>query len=511
MGFAEDAVTGLRSVLADLQGLDLWPPWDAAETLVGLVARAVEIATQPPEPDPAQPRDAAVEWRIIATTVDRAHTALGEARDGVGVAVWEGDSGDAVRHSLGRFATRVDTVPDAAREVATTLSAFADAMDAARKRHGDAFGGLREHLSISWGDLWPWELADLVSGIAGEVAAAIEDLIGAYEDAVEATAVARRGIVTAMDGIELPDHLPGSPGIDVTSLVNGWDDDRGPLEGSALDRYDGAFDDLGPDDQAAVRDALAAAGDEEGAWIIAGVASGLTGDALARYLAQLQQMSPSELDAMDPTQVRGRQSGQPDATTCGSSTLVMARMVNDPAYAMYIATGYDPTTGTQTQGSSASDVEDRFEQAALDMHDKTNGLTQNGQPQVPWPQAWGTTPGAVVNEMNHGESGVDGTTYGMQYTDPGDRGSTYDDIAAANENGHAVPIFIGDDLSPRHVVLVTGSSGDELTIYDPYADRDPVTNEAIGRTVTISREDWVAGDFSVAGWEEPWGAVLPGG
>lgn len=52
MGWLDDRVTDLRGVLADVQDLDFWPPWDAAETLVGLVARAVEIATQPPAPIP---------------------------------------------------------------------------------------------------------------------------------------------------------------------------------------------------------------------------------------------------------------------------------------------------------------------------------------------------------------------------------------------------------------------------------------------------------------------------
>jgi hypothetical protein len=189
----------------------------------------------------------------------------------------------------------------------------------------------------------------------------------------------------------------------------------------------------------------------------------------------------------------------------------MARMVNDPAYAMYIATGYDPTTGTQNGDASEAAADTRFDRAASEMHDKTNAAWQNGQPQVPWPEAWGTTPGAVVNEMNHGDSGVDGTSYGMQYVDPDDRGATYDAIAAANENGHAVPIFIGNDTAPRHVVLVTGSTGDHLTVYDPFAERDPVTHEAVGRTVTVSRADWEAGNFDVAGWEEPWGAVLPQG
>lgn len=518
MGFDEAAeqalhatIDELRSVLADLSGLDLWPPWDAAETLVGLVAQAYGVATEPPPPEPTRLRDTAEEWRLVATTVRRAHDDLDAARVATTPAIWEGQAGDSFRSSVQAFATRVTTVPVAADGVAAALEAMADQLDAARKRHGDAWHGLREHLAISWSDALPWELADKLAGIVGEVVEAVRDLIGAYEDAADAAAVARSGVVEAMDGITLPDHLPAAPGIDAVSLVNGWADDRGPLEGSALSRYDGAFGELEAGDQQAVHGALAAAGDGERAWIVAGVAGGLSGVALTRYLAQLRRMSPAELAAMDPTRFRDAKGGQPDDTTCGSSTLVMARMVNDPAYAMYIATGYDPTTGTRTGTADEDAADARFTEAALSMHEKTNSWTQNGQPQVPWPQAWGTTPGAVVNEMNHGSSGVPGTSYDMRYVDPDDRAATYDAIAAASEDGHAVPIFIGDDTSPRHVVLVTGANADHLTVYDPFADRDPSTGEAVGRTVTVSRDDWAAGDFSVAGWEEPWGAVLPEG
>lgn len=106
----------------------------------------------------------------------------------------------------------------------------------------------------------------------------------------------------------------------------------------------------------------------------------------------------------------------------------------------------------------------------------------------------------MVNEMNHGSSGVPGASYDMQYVDPSDRGATFDQIQRASEDGHSVPIFVGDESIPRHIVLVTGADGDSVTIYDP----------ADGRTETVSRSDWESGNLGVDGWEEPWGAVLPG-
>lgn len=51
----------------------------------------------------------------------------------------------------------------------------------------------------------------------------------------------------------------------------------------------------------------------------------------------------------------------------------------------------------------------------------------------------------------------------------------------------------------RHVVLVVDGDEHALTAYDPSS----------GRRVRLPREDFVRGDLRVAGWSEPWFAVLP--
>ena len=65
--------------------------------------------------------------------------------------------------------------------------------------------------------------------------------------------------------------------------------------------------------------------------------------------------------------------------------------------------------------------------------------------------------------------------------------------------GHTVPLYVGDSTRPGHVVLVTGSDSDSLTIYDP----------ASGQEQAISRDDFTSGDLGVSGWDEPWFAVTP--
>ena len=282
--------------------------------------------------------------------------------------MWEGQAGNAFRHSVDRFADRVHTVPEAARGVAAALETLAGDMENARKRHADAFDGLREHLSISWGDLWPWELADLLGGIVGEVVDAIEDLIGAYLDAGSATAAARRAITGAMDGIELPDHLPRSMP-SVIDLVNSWSDDDGPLDGSVLARYDDALAAMTPEQREQVRRALAETSDPDArAWIMAAVAFGLGGAALLGYIDRIRQLSPPHrwTHSTRPASAGTRQAT--DQTTCGSSTLVMSRMENNPAYALWILTGYDAETGL----TDPRTPDERFRAESYEMHERTN-------------------------------------------------------------------------------------------------------------------------------------------
>ena len=406
-----------------------------------------------------------------------------------------------MRRSTARLSTRIGTIGPAARGVKTALTTLATEMTEARNRHREADDLLRDRLQLSWDDLLPWELADWLRGVLEGVVHAVVEALGAYQDAARAVRDARRAIVRAMDEIDLPDHLPTSPGVSAVAVVNAWDDDHGPLEGPALAKYDGAYADLAPAEQQAVRAALAAAhSDDERGWIIAGVARGLTGAALVNYLSRLRTMSRPELAALDPTQAGDGTFVQPDTTTCGSSSLVLSRMRNDPAYAMYVMTGYNPETGeTAPPGQTAAD---RFGAESLAMHDRTNGITdRDGDLQFPWPEAAGTQPWAVAAEMSADDgSGVPGSAYGVRTVDPGDRGLVYDQVAAASEEGHTVPLYIGDTTRPGHVVLVTGSDADSLSIYDP----------ATGDNVTVSRDAFVGGHLGVAGWDEPWFAVTPG-
>lgn len=211
-------IDGLKTVLAKLQDVDLWPPWDAAKTIVDLVGKVIEVATEKPDPEPGDIDDAAAAWRRIGRTWNGACTDVDRTRTKTTTSVWEGDAGHGYRVSLSALEDRMDSVQPAAATISGALGTLSTEMTAARKRHGDAWDDLNEHRTISWKDLNPLELKDKIGKIREAVISAVEDLIGAYQDANSAITTAARTIRNAVDELEIPHELPS--GIDPVSAVN---------------------------------------------------------------------------------------------------------------------------------------------------------------------------------------------------------------------------------------------------------------------------------------------------
>jgi hypothetical protein len=184
---------------------------------------------------------------------------------------------------------------------------------------------------------------------------------------------------------------------------------------------------------------------------------------------------------------------QPDPTTCGSCSLVVARVIDDPSYADFLVNGVDAAPGT---------VLDRFRHEVLAMHRTTSAFKDTGgRWQLPWPKALGTQPWALAREMTL-EAGEKGKTYDARpiLPSPARRSRSFNRIATLAAAGHVVPLFVGNRWAPRHVVLVL--PGDppahgEVRIYDP----------ASGRRYPIDAGDFSAGTLDVAGWQVPWFVV----
>jgi hypothetical protein len=184
---------------------------------------------------------------------------------------------------------------------------------------------------------------------------------------------------------------------------------------------------------------------------------------------------------------------QPDCTTCGSSVLVMARMINHPEYAATIL--------ESSGNGDRRKVTDHFHTDVLAMHELTNTMRdETGRWQTPWPKRMGTLPWAVARRMSEpGGCGVAGTTYRVRYADPANLGAHLDAIATALSAGHCAPVFIGDALSPRHVVLALDTTSDSFGWYDP----------SDGNRVQVGRAEVLANQLSVAGWSHLWLSILP--
>lgn len=164
---------------------------------------------------------------------------------------------------------------------------------------------------------------------------------------------------------------------------------------------------------------------------------------------------------------------QPDRRSCGAATLVMARMMRDPAYAeRLVATG-------------------AFNAEALAMHKRvTSGVDVTGRLQPPWPRALGTPPWAAARQL----AWTARTPYRIDLV-RWTRGRGLASLEAAVATALPVALYVGSATLPRHVVLVTG----RLVAWEPSS----------GRTVTVEREAFLDGRLRGLGWPVPWFVVAP--
>jgi hypothetical protein len=180
---------------------------------------------------------------------------------------------------------------------------------------------------------------------------------------------------------------------------------------------------------------------------------------------------------------------QPDQTSCGSSSLVVARMIIDQGYAHRVLDGTGSPPIAQT-------IQERFAEAAQQMHERTNALTAaDAALQLPWPKALGTLPWAVARQLN---IDLPGAEYQVLLIDPARMATAFTQVSAAVQRGFPVPLYVGDSISPRHVVLAV-ASGQNLTIYEPSS----------GGLRDFTQTSFNTSALDVAGWDLPWLAVLP--
>ena len=174
---------------------------------------------------------------------------------------------------------------------------------------------------------------------------------------------------------------------------------------------------------------------------------------------------------------------QPDNRTCGATSLVVARMLLDEEYAARLASQPDQVAAVA--------------RASLLAHRACTGvLDDRGRPQVPWAPSLGTPPWTVARQLSR---------IGSRRRPPAryrvvpalwSRSRAYDRILAAST---PVVLYVGNQWSPRHVVLVVGSEDGRLVCHNP----------SRGRLVEVDREAFVGGRLPFGRFGIPWCLVLP--
>jgi len=168
---------------------------------------------------------------------------------------------------------------------------------------------------------------------------------------------------------------------------------------------------------------------------------------------------------------------QPDQRTCGPTSLVVAHAILDEDYAHRV------------------DDPDTFATEVLALHRRlTSFRDSRGRPQLAWPRMFGTPPWAAARQM----TALTGKAYRWRWA-WARREAAYDRIVRATSAGDRVPIFVGSRWVPRHVVLALGELDGALRFYEP----------AHGRLVDVSRAEFGKATVGLAGWDQPWFAVLP--
>ncbi len=192
---------------------------------------------------------------------------------------------------------------------------------------------------------------------------------------------------------------------------------------------------------------------------------------------------------------------QQSPVTCGSACLTVARMLVDPFFASWVTTG-EPNPAGSPPGHTMTERFAAYERVVMR---RTNSLSvRPGHVGAPWPRRLGTPPWGARRELELGAARV-GTRYAVDVLRPDDTASlqeSFDTLVAVVAEGQPGLLYVGDRLSPRHVVLVLPGDGDrQLDVYDP----------ASGRVDHLRRDVVVQRRVHLSGWDVPWIAVRPAG
>ncbi len=456
---------------------DLLNPLTVIEVIVE-VGRAVAV---PPPGDPAGLLDLSDAFTAAGNNVARLVADVRSIADGTLPEIWKSDGGDRAARVVGATADLMSGAQPAFHTAANALLAYAGKVRVLQAEHAR----LRQELVHAALD--PLTSVSIIAGIiAGCIALyrqsldAADEIRGRLADVTGAAraAAAWRGGTPPARAVVLADTRidAGSTGVD-----------NGILSPAQLRRAGQIRAGLPADQREKLDALLARAGtDEERAYLLKALAAGHSVDELVAFDAQIHGRSDlvGRLSPINPNRpgdagfsyvdANGNLHTVPiqqlDETTCGSTSILAARLMNDPIYALQFTAG-SPT--------DPQEVQDRLLHEEQRIHHSTNLL---------WPEQLGTTPWGLSNELNQHTKEL-GTGYDWHLVDDTDPRSVDPAMRAAvsaADQGHPVPVMIGNAI-PGHYILLVGHDGDDLVFYDPTGavKRIPATDFLDGHLVDL--------------------------
>ena len=144
---------------------------------------------------------------------------------------------------------------------------------------------------------------------------------------------------------------------------------------------------------------------------------------------------------------------QQSPVTCGSACLTVARMLVDPLFASWIRTGQPAPPGSPGGATEA----ERFAAYERVVMRRTNGIFAGGRPaDVPWPRRLGHPPvgGAARARAGRGPARHAYTLDVLRPADEAELVGAFDTLVDVVAEGEPALLYVGNALSPRHVVLV---------------------------------------------------------
>ncbi|MFG1925861.1 hypothetical protein [Cryptosporangium sp. NPDC048952] len=204
-----------------------------------------------------------------------------------------------------------------------------------------------------------------------------------------------------------------------------------------------------------------AASDAERDYLLKALAAGNSVPAVVAFAEKLrgrpEEWLRTHLTLLDPTTpgtvtYRGARFAQTDQTTCGTTTVMAARLLADPIYAFRLTTGDRPDDPTST---SPEAYERRLVAEQKSLRGWTNRL---------WPEVLGTTPWGVRRGLSH--LAVRYTVHWADDTDDRDIAAAGAAIATGLDSGHPVPLLVGD-FYPAHYLLAVSRTDQRIRVYNP--------------------------------------------